>query len=111
MEGTCMFHFYRTRTGSTEVFEILILKDSLPDAESRFGKPLGYGHRGQPFHHVGGLVLVHDGPQVEYFVGCRSQFRENELSVFYQELEMLAGHDVHVGGSEAQQGWFEHDHL
>ena len=106
-----MFHFHRSRTGSTEIFDVIIPQDSLPDAESRFGKPLRFDHREQLFHEVGIVVFIHDAAQTEYVVACKSQFREDELSTFYQQLEMLAGHLVHAWGAEPINGWFEHDAL
>jgi|ERR1035438_1498241 hypothetical protein len=106
-----MFHFHRSRTGSTEIFDVIIPQDSLPDANARFGKPLRFDHREQLFHEVGIVILIHDASRTEYVVACKSQFRETEHSTFYQQLEMLAGHHVHAGGEEVTKGWFEHGTL
>jgi hypothetical protein len=106
-----MFHFHRSRTGSTEIFDIIIPQDSLPDAEARFGKPLQFDHRKQLFHEVGIVVFIHDTAQTEYVVACKSRFSEDECSTFYQQLEMLAGHRVHARGAEPDSGWFERDVL
>ena len=106
-----MFHFQRLRAGRTEVFEVLVAEDSLPNAEARFGKALAYDHRETRFHEVGILVLIHDEGRTEYIVGQKNYLEEDELRVFHQQLEMLAGHSVHEGGSEPAKGWYEHDVL
>ncbi len=108
-----MFHFNRLRAGTTEVFEVVIPQDSLPDAESRFGKPIAYGigQRDPLFHLLGVVVLIHSDQEVECVVACKSEFRENELSMFYRQLEMLAGHHVYTIGGEPTIGWFDHVEL
>jgi hypothetical protein len=106
-----MFFFNRLRAGKTEVFDILVPQDSLPNAETRFGKALRCGQRETRFHQVGIAVLIHDDDRTEYIVAGKDQFNQDELSVFHQQLEMLAGHSIHSGGSEPATGWFEHDEL
>lgn len=102
-----MFYFYRERTGSTEIYRVLIPQDALPDVEARFGAPLRFDHRdGKLFHDIGIVVLIHDDAETEYVVACKNQFNDSELEVFYQQLEMLAGHHVHTGDGEPERGWF-----
>ena len=106
-----MFHFYRTRSGSTEIFDILISQDSLPDAETRFGQPISYSHRKPRFHQVGTVVLIHEGDGVEFIVACKGQFSDFEMVTFYEELEMLTGAGVYSGKGAEENGWFIQDKI
>ena len=108
-----MFVFSRSRSGSTEVFDILVPPSALPDAESRFGEPIMYCLGWPEVRHcvLGVLVMIHDDDEVEFFLGCKGQLSESELKTLYREIELMAGHGIREGGAEPEIGWFEHDTL
>lgn len=105
-----MFHFYRLRSGAAELFEIVVPR-GFPDADTRFGPLLRYGHRDEQFHGVGVVVLIHGDEETQYVISCRGQLTSDELRKLYQQLEMLAGRDVHTVGGEPIAGWFDHGGL
>jgi hypothetical protein len=106
-----MFIFHRTRMGTTEVFDIIISENSLPNSISRFGEPIRFNFRDSRHHTVGILVLIHDNTETEYILSIKEGLTEEESIQLDIELELLVGREVHCNGSDRIKGWFEHDAL
>jgi len=106
-----MYIFSRTRTGTTEVFEVIIPEETLPDGTSRFGNPVGFNHRDKRYFEIGTLILIHDDDETEYLLATKAGLTENEYLQLDRELELLVGREVRCTGSDRIQGWFEHDSL
>lgn len=108
-----MFTFFRTRTGPAEFWEILIAKDSLPEAEQRFGRALKF-RGGDPedvtYHEVGTIVAVATDKQAEFLL-AHKELTEDEQRNLNRELELLFGHEVWSGGGEPVKGYYLHETL
>lgn len=106
-----MYIFHRTRAGTTEVFDIIIPEEALPQSTSRFGDPLRFSRREDRYHEIGTLVLIHDSDETEYLLAAKAGLSEDECFQLDRELELLVGKEIHCNGSDRIHGWFEHDAL
>jgi hypothetical protein len=76
-----MFIFHRRiRAEGTDVFDICLQKDTIEDAERRFGPALGFfvPKSDDTYHILGWVVLVHNGSndEVEFFLAKNFQKRK-----------------------------------
>ena len=106
-----MFLFHRERAGTTEVFSIYVASGVLPEASQRFQPALRINARSERYFPIGTLVLIHDADKVDYFLATKAALTESEHGLLLQELELLAGQEVHTFGAEREQGWFHRDTL
>lgn len=109
-----MFTFFRTRTGPAEFWEILVAKDSVSDADQRFGKALSYRAGRDPndvmYHVVGKLAAVVTGDEAEFLL-AHKELTDDEQRRLAQELELLFGQEVWSEGAEPIKGFFLHETL
>lgn len=105
-----MFLFNRIRTGTTEIFNI-ILPESSSLKERRFGEPLRFNRREERYYDIGKLILIHESAEIEYFLYMKQGLSESEQEKLMQEIELLAGSEVHTLGGEPELGWFLNDCL
>ena len=107
-----MFIFSRTRTLPSEVWEILVALDSVPDAEKRFGPALRFrpGNDASDirYHDVGRLVLIGSENDKSEILLAYKELIPAEQRVLDQEIERLVGHSVWDGGEEPVAGHFVH---
>lgn len=109
-----MFSFFRTRTGPAEFWDILVATDAVPEAETRFGRPLRYRGGSHPedmtYHEVGKLVAVVSDEHAEFLL-AHKELTEDEQHRLAQELELLFGQHVWELGGEPTKGSYLHDRL
>jgi hypothetical protein len=114
-----MFNFFRNSfvtEQQVEVWEILVFKDSIPDAEKRFGKPIVFiigDEENTGWHRIGKLVnILLSDEKNEIFLTCYNGLTESEKRQLYREIQLLlGGKDVFEGLGEEESGWFFNDRL
>ena len=106
-----MFTFYRTRKAPAEFWDILVAKDSLPNAEKRFGPALMYRGSRAPedmtYHEVGKLSAIVTEGETEFLM-MHKELSDEEQRLLAQELELLFGQEVWDGADETTKGFYLH---
>lgn len=111
MQEAPVFIFYRTRSGSTEVFDILLPEGAAEKSAERFPEGVRYNARSDRYQKVGLLVLMRDGKSDEYVLCVESALFTNEYETLVREIELLVGRDVHKMGADPVTGRYVHDIL
>ena len=106
-----VFDFYRERTDPIEIYNIIAVEDSLPDASERFGPALDYNFA--RFHDIGWIVLRHGESnweqEAELFVRVNGELTEEERQVLDRQITALVGITSFSDGGEWEQAWVKRD--
>ena len=114
-----MFNFYRDTFATkqqVEVWDIVVFKDSIPEAEKRFSKTCKFlitDEEDTGWHRIGKLVnILLSDERNEIFLTCYNGLTEDEKRQLYREIQMLlGGKEVYEGIGEEESGWFFNDIL